>query len=237
MSEPFGSVLRYRPRRQITRRQLGEEVHNPEVKALISRDQSNLGARASVNISDAELVRRCRAGDSAAWEQVVHDYSRRVYNLAYRFTGRHEAAEDLTQEVFVRVYRSLEQYDPLAGDLANWLMRLARNLVIDDYRRRGRTPTDLGDDLEDHSYHLESRHDAPDRGVERGERAKQVHAAIAKLQPDLRECVILRDIEELTYQEIVDILRIPIGTVKSRINRGRIELAKILRRMKVVETL
>ena len=92
-----------------------------------------------MNISDAELVRRCRAGDSAAWEQVVHDYSRRVYNLAYRFTGRHEAAEDLTQEVFVRVYRSLEQYDPLAGDLANWLMRLARNLVIDDYRRRGRS--------------------------------------------------------------------------------------------------
>jgi RNA polymerase sigma-70 factor, ECF subfamily len=97
--------------------------------------------------SDAELVRRCRAGDSVAWEQVVNEYSRRVYNLAYRFTGRHEAAEDLTQEVFVRVYRSLEQYDPQAGDLANWLMRLARNLVIDDYRRRGRTPTDQGDDL------------------------------------------------------------------------------------------
>ncbi|MCI0666056.1 MAG: sigma-70 family RNA polymerase sigma factor, partial [Acidobacteria bacterium] len=88
----------------------------------------------------------------------------------------------------------------------------------------------------DHEYHLESRHDAPDSGVERFERAKQVHAAIAKLPPDLRECVILRDIEELTYQEIVDILRIPIGTVKSRINRGRIELAKILRRMRVVET-
>jgi DNA-directed RNA polymerase specialized sigma subunit, sigma24 homolog len=95
----------------------------------------------------------------------------------------------------------------------------------------------MGDDIGDHEYHLESRHDAPDRGVERFERAEQVHAAIAKLQPDLRECVILRDIEELTYQEIVDILRIPIGTVKSRINRGRIELAKILRRMKVVETL
>ena len=78
--------------------------------------------------------------------------------------------------------------------------------------------------------------DAPDRGVERFERAKQVHGAIGKLQPDLRECVILRDIEELTYQEIVDILQIPIGTVKSRINRGRIELAKIMRRMKVVET-
>ncbi|HZS08097.1 MAG TPA: sigma-70 family RNA polymerase sigma factor [Blastocatellia bacterium] len=196
-----------------------------------------MGVDAALIKSDAELVRRCRAGDSAAWEQVVHDYSRRVYNLAYRFTARHESAEDLTQEVFVRVYRSLEQYDPQAGDLANWLMRLARNLVIDDYRRRGRTPTDISDDLTDHEYRLESHIDAPDRGVERQERSLQVHAAISKLPPDLRECVILRDIEELTYQEIVDILRIPIGTVKSRINRGRIELAKILRRMRVVETM
>ena len=93
------------------------------------------------------MVRRCRAGDSLAWEEIVHSFSRRVYNLAYRFTGRHEQAEDLTQEVFVRVYRSLDQYDPQAGDLANWLMRLARNLVIDDYRRRTRTPADLGDDI------------------------------------------------------------------------------------------
>lgn len=202
---------------------------------MIRSDQGNVGVNAALIKSDGELVRRCRAGDSAAWEQVVREYSRRVYNLAYRFTGRHESAEDLTQEVFVRVYRSLEQYDPQAGDLANWLMRLARNLVIDDYRKRGRTPTDSGEDLTDHEYHLESHHDLPDRGIERSERAGQVHAAIARLAPDLRECVILRDIEELTYQEIVDILRIPIGTVKSRINRGRIELAKILRRMKFVE--
>ena len=196
-----------------------------------------MGANAGLIKSDTELVRRCRAGDSVAWEQVVHEYSRRVYNLAYRFTGRHESAEDLTQEVFVRVYRSLEQYDPQAGDLANWLMRLARNLVIDDYRRRGRTPTDVGEDLTDHEYRLESHLDSPDRGVERQERSSQVHVAISKLPPDLRECVILRDIEEMAYQEIVDILRIPVGTVKSRINRGRIELAKILRRMKVVENI
>jgi RNA polymerase sigma-70 factor (ECF subfamily) len=191
------------------------------------------GADAAVIKSDWELVRRCRAGDSAAWEEIVRGFSRRVYNLAYRFTGRHEQAEDLTQEVFVRVYRSLDQYDPLAGDLSNWLMRLARNLVIDDYRRRTRTPTDLGDDLDQHEYHLRSGQDAPDRGVERSERARQVRMAIAKLPPDLRECVVLRDIEELTYQEIVEILGIPLGTVKSRINRGRIELAKILRRMRI----
>ena len=117
---------------------------------MIRTDQGDVIGSAALIKSDGELVRRCRAGDSAAWDQVVREYSRRVYNLAYRFTGRHESAEDLTQEVFVRVYRSLEQYDPQAGDLANWLMRLARNLVIDDYRKRGRTPTDGGDYFTDH---------------------------------------------------------------------------------------
>jgi RNA polymerase sigma-70 factor (ECF subfamily) len=133
--------------------------------------------------SDAELVQRCIQGDQQAWADVVRLFSRRIYNLAYRFTSSHAAAEDLTQEVFIRVYRSLQQYDSGLGDLSNWLMRLARNLIIDDYRKRQRTPTDSGD--------------------------------------------------ELTYQEIVDLLKIPEGTVKSRINRGRIELAKVLRRMKV----
>lgn len=192
-------------------------------------------ADAKLTKGDGELVRRCRAGDSRAWEEIVHSYARRVYNLAYRFNGRHEQSEDLTQEVFVRVYRSLDQYDPEAGDLSNWLMRLARNLVIDDYRRRTRTPTDLGDDLNQHEFHLRSGLDGPDRGVERAERARQVREAISRLPVDLRECVMLRDIEELSYQEIVETLGLPLGTVKSRINRGRIELAKILRRMRIAE--
>jgi RNA polymerase sigma-70 factor (ECF subfamily) len=141
----------------------------------------------------------------------------------------------LTQEVFIRVYRSLEQYDPKQGDLQNWLMRLARNLIIDDYRRRQRAPQDtLADDLEDHTYHLRSSGNSVQNEMERRELGAQVQAAIDKLSPDLRTCVILRDIEELSYQEIVDLLEIPEGTVKSRINRGRIELAKILRRMRVV---
>jgi RNA polymerase sigma-70 factor (ECF subfamily) len=172
-------------------------------------------------------------GDQQAWAEIVRQYSRRIYNLAYRFTSSHGAAEDLTQEVFIRVYKSLSQYDPSLGDLSNWLMRLARNLIIDDYRKRQRTPTDSGDDLADHEYHLPAPSDSPQRTLERQERRLQVLAAINKLSPDLRECVILRDIEELAYQEIVDLLRIPEGTVKSRINRGRLELAKILRRMKV----
>ena len=184
----------------------------------------------------AELVRRCRAGDGAAWEEIVQTYSRRIYNLAYRFTSRADTAEDLTQEVFIRVYRSLDQYNPKQGDLQNWLMRLARNLVIDDYRKRQRAPQDeAADDLEDHQYHLRAAGNTVQREMERRELGVQVQAGIDKLSSDLRTCVILRDIEELSYQEIVDLLEIPEGTVKSRINRGRIELAKILRRMRVVE--
>jgi len=184
----------------------------------------------------AELVRRCRAGDGTAWEEIVQSYSRRVYNLAYRFTSRADTAEDLTQDVFIRIYRSLDQYDAKQGDLQNWLMRLARNLIIDDYRKRQRAPQDeTADDLEDHKYHLRSTESSVQREMERRELGAQVQAGIDKLSADLRTCVILRDIEELSYHEIVDLLKIPEGTVKSRINRGRIELAKILRRMRVVD--
>jgi RNA polymerase sigma-70 factor (ECF subfamily) len=182
-----------------------------------------------------ELIRRARGGDGAAWEEIVSLYSRRVFNLAYRFTSNVSAAEDLTQEVFIRIYKTLEQYDPRAGDLSNWLMRIARNLIIDDYRHRQRNPQNsMADAVDDHQYHLRAVGTSAQREIERKELASQVQEGIDKLPDDLRTCVILRDIEELSYQEIVDVLKIPEGTVKSRINRGRIELAKILRRMKVV---
>ena len=183
----------------------------------------------------AELARRCRAGDGAAWEEIVSTFSRRIFNLAYRFTSSVEAAEDLTQEVFVRIYKTLDQYDAKQGDLANWLMRLARNLIIDDYRHRQRNPQNTyADDVEDHTFHLRAVGTSAHKEIERRELCAQVQEGIDKLPPDLRTCVILRDIEELSYQEIVEVLKIPEGTVKSRINRGRIELAKILRRMRVV---
>jgi len=191
--------------------------------------------RALPEINSAELVRRVRSGDGSAWEDIVSAFSRRIFNLAYRFTSSPEAAEDLTQDVFIRIYRTLDQYDAKQGDLANWLMRLARNLIIDDYRHRARNPQNsMADAVDDHSYHLRAVGTSAHKEIERKELASQVQAGIDKLAPDLRTCVILRDIEELTYQEIVEVLKIPEGTVKSRINRGRIELAKILRRMRVV---
>src|SRR6184192_4125429 len=90
-------------------------------------------ARSLATNEGAELVRRCRSGDGAAWEEIVQGYSRRIYNLAYRFTSRADSAEDLTQEVFIRVYKSLDQYNPKQGDLQNWLMRLARNVLVERY--------------------------------------------------------------------------------------------------------
>ena len=191
--------------------------------------------KTAAETNGAELVRRCRSGDGAAWEEIVSTFSRRIFNLAYRFTSSIEAAEDLTQEVFVRVYKSLDQYDAKQGDLTNWLMRLSRNLIIDDYRHRQRNPQNSqADDVEDHTFHLRAVGNTAQKEMERRELRAQVQEAIDKLPEDLRTCVVLRDIEELTYQEIVDVLKIPEGTVKSRINRGRIELAKILRRMRVV---
>jgi RNA polymerase sigma-70 factor (ECF subfamily) len=191
--------------------------------------------KTAAEMNGAELVRRARSGDGAAWEEIVVGFSRRIFNLAYRFTSSVDAAEDLTQEVFIRIYKTLDQYDAKQGDLSNWLMRLARNLIIDDYRHRQRNPQNtMADDVDEHAYHLRSVGTSAHKELERRELAAQVQEGIDKLPPDLRTCVILRDIEEMSYQEIVDVLQIPEGTVKSRINRGRIELAKILRRMRVV---
>jgi RNA polymerase sigma-70 factor, ECF subfamily len=193
-------------------------------------------ARALNNFDSVELIKRCRAGDASAWEFIVTTYSRRIFNLAYRFTCNVEAAEDLTQEVFVKIYKTLDQYDPKQGDLSNWLMKIARNLIIDDYRSRQRKPQDtVAEDIQEHVFHLRSIEPSQQAEIERKELAEQVQKAIQKLPPELRICVILRDIEELTYQEIVDLLKIPEGTVKSRINRGRIELAKLMRRMQLVK--
>jgi RNA polymerase sigma-70 factor (ECF subfamily) len=206
-----------------------------EIAARFERSHALEALKAVTEINGAELIRRARGGDGAAWEDIVSQYSRKIFNLAYRFTSSVSAAEDLTQEVFIRIYKTLDQYDPKQGDLSNWLMRLARNLIIDDYRHRQRNPQNsMADAVDDHQYRLRSVGTSAQREIERKELAGQVQEGIDKLPDDLRTCVILRDIEELSYQEIVDVLKIPEGTVKSRINRGRIELAKILRRMKVV---
>lgn len=182
-------------------------------------------------MDDAALVRRCLRGDAGAWEDIVHSHTRRVYNLCYRFTARREEAEDLTQEVFLRVFRTLKSYDAGQGPLGVWLHRVARNLLIDHYRatRHERLSVSLDDELP----RLEEKPSTappPDRTVALGELSEAIQMGLAQLSPELREAVILRDLQGLEYREIAQVLEVPEGTVKSRINRGRAELGKWLKR-------
>lgn len=178
--------------------------------------------------NDAELVSRCRKGDREAWEFIVRQHHHRIYNLAYRFTGRFDEAEDLTQEVFLKVYRTLDAYRSETGALGSWMIRVARNHVIDHYRKHKteRAQTDpLGE--EDATP---AKLPSPARSLEQRELSERIHRALLKISEDLREAVILRDLEEMTYEEIAEIMKVPLGTVKSRINRGRMELARMLKR-------
>jgi RNA polymerase sigma-70 factor (ECF subfamily) len=183
-------------------------------------------------VEDANVVRRCLDGDGAAWEGVVRTHTRRIYNLCYRFTGRREEAEDLAQEVFLRVFRTLNSYDPEQGALGVWMHRVARNLLIDHYRatRKERYAVSL-DDAMPRLEQKESGALRPDRALAQVELSAAVQQGLTRLSPDLREAVILRDLQGFEYREISQVLDIPEGTVKSRINRGRAELGKILKRM------
>lgn len=184
---------------------------------------------------DARLVERCLQGDETAWEDLVKTYTRRVYAICYRFTGKDSEAQDLTQDVFLRVFKSVKSFRAGEGSFAVWLTRLTRNLLIDNYRRTKMERAT--DSIEDQLLVLESRNAIESRtdAILAGREASEVlQAALAKLSPELRETVILRDLEELEYREIAQVLAVPEGTVKSRLNRGRAELARILRRQKVL---
>lgn len=180
--------------------------------------------------SDLELVKRCLKGEEAAWESLFHSHTHKIYNLCYRFTGRSEDAEDLTQEVFIKVFRTLKSYDPLQAKFATWVNRIARNHLVDHYRR---TRSDRVTSTLDETMPITdaSSRAQPASRVESRERQEKLQTGLSRLSPDLREAVILRDLQDLDYAEIAHILEVPEGTVKSRINRGRLELARVLKRM------
>ena len=183
---------------------------------------------------DADLVERCLKGGGGAWEELVRLHTRLVYGSCYRFTGRAEEAHDLTQEVFLRVFRSLHTFNPDSGAFRTWLVRLTRNLLIDHYRKNKKHQ--VVDPLEDQMYALEETSGLggqADRLLRRREAQEALQSALSQLSPELREAVILRDFQEMEYREIGESLDIPEGTVKSRINRGRRELARRLRAMGV----
>ena len=183
---------------------------------------------------ESQLVERCLRGEQGAWDQLIQSYSRRVYSLCYRFTNQASEAQDLTQEVFLRVFKTLGSFRAGEGCFSVWLTRLTRNLLVDHYRRtKNERVTDAIEDklavLEERTAQI-SRTDGLLAGREAGE---LLQAALQKLSPELREAVILRDLQEMEYREIARVLDVPEGTVKSRLNRGRAELARVLRRNKV----
>ena len=159
-----------------------------------------------------------------SWEEVVAQHSARVYRLAYRLTGNPHDAEDLTQEVFVRVFRSLSSYTP--GTFEGWLHRITTNLFLDQARRKSKIRFDsLGEDAE---TRLPSRTVGPDDALVDSMFDDDVEAALAELPPDFRAAVVLCDVEGLSYEEIADVLGLKLGTVRSRIHRGRTMLRRAL---------
>ncbi len=164
------------------------------------------------------------AVDVPTWDEVVEQHSDRVFRLAYRLTGNPHDAEDLTQEVFVRVFRSLSTYTP--GTFEGWLHRITTNLFLDQARRKAKIRFDaLADDAD---ARIPSRAPSPDVTVMDGMFDEDVESALAELPPTFRAAVVLCDIEGLTYEEIADVLDLKLGTVRSRIHRGRTMLRKAL---------
>ena len=186
----------------------------------------------------AMLVRRCVAGDVVAWEEIVQRYNRRIYNICYRFAGSGDDAQDLTQEVFIKMFRTLNTYDVERAAFMTWVTTITRNLLVDHFRKskQDRVTESLDTTPSEHedamplSEKIEDKAPAADMSVQNRETRELVHNALQKLSPELREAVILRDLQDMDYKDIATVLKVPEGTVKSRINRGRAELARLLQR-------
>jgi RNA polymerase sigma-70 factor (ECF subfamily) len=184
------------------------------------------------------LVRRCVSGDAAAWQEIVQQYHRRIYNICYRFSGSADDASDLTQEVFIKMYRTLSTYDTSRASFMTWVTTVTRNLLVDHFRKGkydritdslDAAPASQEDGLT-LADQLEDKAASPESKMRSQETQKLVHEALRRLSPELREAVILRDLQDLDYKDIAKVLSVPEGTVKSRINRGRTELARLLQR-------
>jgi len=187
---------------------------------------SDLPASAASTVDAIEtLIQRCLHGDERAWELVVRQYWRRVFNVAYKFVGRHDEAEDLTQEIFMKIFKSLGTFDRRAN-FQTWLISVSRNLCIDHYRSVRKERETIDRRVDPNALSPASAEPGPMAALEQRDRVAVLRQALVELPETLRVAVLMRDIQELSYQEIADRLRLPEGTVKSRINRGRTELAR-----------
>jgi RNA polymerase sigma-70 factor (ECF subfamily) len=212
---PFPPLLRARPAPSLS-----------DITSHMSADASSAPPPAT-----DEIIERCLNGDQSAWESIVRMYRRKVFNVAYKFVGRHDQAEDLTQDVFLKLYKSLDTFDRRAN-FQTWLISVSRNLCIDHYRAVRKERETINRDVDPADFAPVSPDPRADTQLEQRDRVRLLRLALDKLAPTLRTAVMLRDIQELTYQEIADKLHLPEGTVKSRINRGRTELARQIQKLR-----
>jgi len=213
-------------------------IERPRHEATLQRTPEQEAAQEALG----KLVRQCMAGDQQAWQQLVVSQHRRIYAICYRFTGSAADAEDLTQDVFLKLYRNLASFDTHKGSFQTWITTLARNLLVDHFRRTrldratdsldaSFTSDDDGTKLGDRLAELNDPRPSPETHAAGLELKVRIQQALAQLSPELREAVVFRDLEDMDYKEIAQVLRIPEGTVKSRISRGRGELARLLQRI------
>lgn len=156
---------------------------------------------------------------------LVNSYSKKIFNLAYQFAGNFEEAEDLTQDIFIKLHNSLSRYD-FEKNFTAWFLTLAKNHLIDNYRRT-KWEKKNRDDYEKH-FSRPGTDDSPENGLDREANRKLVWESLNLLSPEVRMTVILRDLQGKSYEEIAASLELPLGTVKSRVNRGRLHLARSL---------
>ena len=176
------------------------------------------------------LIEKCLSGDQQAWETIVRQNWRKVFNVAYKFVGKHDEAEDLTQDIFLKIFKALSSFDRRAN-FQTWIVSISRNLCIDHYRSVRKERQTIAREVDTGDLQPASADRGPYAAAEHQDLRAILRLALEGLPPTLRTAVVLRDLQELSYQEIADRLRLPEGTVKSRINRGRLELARQLKRL------
>ncbi|HID06351.1 MAG TPA: sigma-70 family RNA polymerase sigma factor [Armatimonadetes bacterium] len=179
-------------------------------------------------INERELLERCKRGDNDAWEQLISIYHTRVYSTAYRMLGNHDDAMDAAQDVFIRVFEKVNSFRG-ASSLGTWIYRITVNICLDYLKRRREvTFSSLNPDEHETTLLIPDPSPSPEDVAERKEVQELVHRALEQLAPEHRAVIVLCDLEQLSYDEAAQVLGIPLGTLKSRLNRGRLALKDIL---------
>lgn len=191
-------------------------------------------------VTDHELVARAQKGSEKAYRELLGRFQRPVFSIIYRMIRDREQAEDLAQETFVRVFNNIDRYDP-RYKFSSWIFKIATNLTIDHIRRKGLDTVSIdgsrnavtAEQIQATSITIVSQDENPEELLEAKELGEEIEQAIGKLRPEYRAAILLRHVEGREYQEIAEILSLPLGTVKTYIHRGRNELRDQLQHLRV----